>query len=80
MAVASLQEKRPHEKPFSALQRLSPGATVRTKPPMTGGAQFGFCSTLAPSGRIDAPYASPFAESSAPNAVLPLKDGGPFRV
>jgi hypothetical protein len=41
MDVTSLQEKRPHEKPFSALQRLSPQATVRTTPPMTGGAQFG---------------------------------------
>ena len=38
------------------------------------------CSTLATSGRNDAPYASPFAERSAPNAVLPLKDGGPLRV
>jgi hypothetical protein len=36
------------------------------------------CSTLATPGRNDAPHASPFAEQSAPNAVLPLKAGGPF--
>jgi len=40
---------------------------------------FVFCSTLATPGRNDAPYALPFAEQSAPNAVLPLKAGGPFR-
>jgi hypothetical protein len=34
-------KKRPIKKTFSALQRLSPRATVRTKPLMTGGAQFG---------------------------------------
>jgi len=45
---------------------------------MTGGAIFGIRSMLATSGRIDAPCAPPFAEQSAPNAVLPLKDGGPY--
>ena len=46
---------------------------------MAGGAPLVCCSTLATSGRNDAPHASPFAERSAPNAVLPLKDGGPLR-
>jgi hypothetical protein len=40
-AFTGVYEKRPIEKTFSALQRLSPRVTVRTKPPMTGGAQFG---------------------------------------
>ena len=46
---------------------------------MRGGARLACCSTLATPGRSYAPYASPFAEQSAPNAVLPLKDGGPLR-
>jgi len=73
-------KKRPVKEMFSALQRQSPRAIVRAMPPMTGGAIFGIRSMLATSGRIDAPYAPPFAEQSAPNAVLPLKDGGPLRV
>jgi hypothetical protein len=62
---------------FSALPWRSSWATVRTKLSMTGGTQFVCCSTLATSGGNDAPHASPFAEQSALNAVLPLKDGGP---
>ena len=62
---------------FSRLQRLSRRATVRTKPCMTGGAPLVCCGTLATSGRPDAPHASPFAERSAPNTVLPLKAGEP---
>jgi hypothetical protein len=41
MAVTSLQEKRPIEKPFSALQRRAAQAIVRNTPSMPGGSEFG---------------------------------------
>jgi len=47
-------------------------------PSMTGGTRFGLLQYVGHASRNDAPYASPFAERSAPNAVLPLKAGGPF--
>ncbi len=46
---------------------------------MTGGNQFGLLQYGATSGRNDAPYVLPFPERSTPDAVLPLKDGGPLR-
>ena len=58
-----------HSSDRSARDRPSLAAMIRVR-----------CSTLATSGRNDAPHASPFAERSAPNAVRALEDGGPSRV
>ena len=61
---------------FGLTAVVPPADSVHDMPSLKGDSTLNLCSTLAPSGRNDAPYASPFAEPSAPNAVLPLQDGG----